>query len=184
MSINRPRWPHSAVQVIQQINAELMQRLNSDPRPQGLWALEVGQLNLSKQGGGLRIVWSILGGRIHRGWPFDGDPPAPCRAVRLCKIRSDIFCNKPETVGITPDDYQQAEEILRAVILVWNNQRPADYDDDEQQEGWPAKDNHDVGQRNIHLTYEVNVLLPVLDDPYLFKTITSVESTPVIGERP
>lgn len=186
MSINRPSWPHSAVEVLQQINKELLQRLNSDVRPQGLWSLEVGQLNLSKAGGGLRITWSVLGGRIHRGWPFsesEPEPPADCRAVRVCKLRADISVDNPATVGITPDDQMQAEEVLRALILVCNNQRPADFDEDEQQESWVGY-TEDPGQRKIALRYEWTCLLTVLDDPRLYKIITAVDGTAVVGAPP
>ena len=186
MSINRPSWPHSAIEVLQLINRELVQRLNSDPRPQGLWSVETGQLNLSKAGGGLRIVWSVLGGRIMRGWPFsESEPelPAPCRAVRVCRLRADISVDKPDTVGITPNDQMQAEEVLRALILVCNNQRPADFDEDLQQEAWPGYTG-DPGQRKIALSYEWTCLLTVLDDPDLFKTITAVEGMAVIGAPP
>lgn len=188
MSLNRPDWPHSAVQVIQKINAELVQRLNSDPRPAGLWSIDTGQLNLSRSMGGLRIVWSILGGRVQRGWPFAGsgatpEQPAKCVAVRLCRLRADIYCDNPNTVGITPDDQQQTEEILRALMIVWDRQRPADFDLDEQQEGWPDYTG-DPGQRQIRAFYEVTCMLTVLADPYLYKTITEVDGTSVVGAPP
>lgn len=165
-----------------------MQRLNSDARPQGLWTIDKGQLNLSRTMGGLRIVWSILGGRIMRGWPFTGSAsmpvqPAKCVAVRLCRLRADIFCDNANTVGLTPDDQQLTEEILRALIIVWNQQRPADFDIDEQQEGWPNYTG-DPGQRQIRAHYEVTCGLTVLADPYLYKDITEVDGSAVVGAPP
>jgi hypothetical protein len=186
MSINRPPWPHSAIEVLALINKELLQRLNSDARPQGLWTVEKGQLNLSKAGGGLRIVWSILGGPVKRGHPFghdDPEQPAPCVAFRRCRLRADIGTDNPNTVGITTDDIQQAEEVLRALIIVWNNQRPADFDEDDQQERWDGFTGN-PGVRNVACQYEVVPSLTVLGDPYLYKTITEVDGTPVVGAPP
>jgi hypothetical protein len=186
MSINRPSWPHSAIEVLELINKELVQRLNSAPRPQGLWTIEKGQLNLSKASGGLRIVWSILGGPIKRGHPFgheDPEQPAPCVAFRRCRLRADIGTDNPNTVGITADDIQQAEEVLRALMIVWNNQRPADYDDEEQQERWDQFTG-EPGQRRIVCQYEVTCLLTVLGDPTLYKTITEADGTTVVGAPP
>lgn len=174
MSLNRPSWPHSAIQVLQKINAELVDRLNADPAPQALWRAEPGQLNLSKPGG-LRVIWSLAGGSIQRGWQVQGpDMPAKCVAIRKLRLQAEV--RQPGTVGITPDTIQQAEEVLRALILVWDHQRPADYDEEEQSEDWSAF-TADPGQREVVCRYSVVILLPVLDDPYLFKTITSIDAT-------
>jgi len=132
MSINRPSWPHSAIDILEKLNPVLRDRLNSDPRPQGLWAIETGQLNLSRPGS-LQLIWSIIGGRIQRGAQYQGPAmPAGCVAVRKLRLQAECRVNKPDTVGITPDDIRQAEEVLRALIIVWNQLRPADFDDEEE----------------------------------------------------
>lgn len=173
MSINRPAWPHSAIQVLEKINRELVDRLNADPAPQVLWKAEPGQLSLSRPGG-LRVIWSLVGGPIHRGWQVQGPSmPAKCVATRVLRLTAEI--RQPGSVGITPDTIQQAEEVLRALVLVWDRQRPADYDEPEQEEDWAAF-TEDPGQREVVLRYSVSILLPVLDDPYLFKTITQIDS--------
>lgn len=184
MSTNRPSWPHSAVEVLQQINAALLARLNGDVRPGGgLWTVETGQLNLSKPGG-LRIVWSILGGPIQRGAQYQGPyQPAKCIAVRQCRLQAEIRLNKGAAqqvgaVGIAPDDIQTAEEVIRALCVVWNQLRPADFDEDLQEEQWD-KFNEDPGQREIVCQYRVTPLLLVLRDPYLFKQIDSIDTTGV-----
>lgn len=176
MSINRPAWPHSAIQVLEKINRELVDRLNADPAPQALWKAEPGQLNLSKPGG-LRIIWSLVGGPIQRGWQVQG-PDLPARCVGIRKLRLTAEVRQPGNVGITTDTIQAAEEVLRALVVVWDHQRPADYDEEEQSEDWSAFTS-DPGQREIVVRYGISILLPVLDDPHLTKTITSVDS---VGE--
>lgn len=183
MSTNRPSWPHSAVQVLQDINAALLARLNGDVRPGGgLWQVETGQLNLSKPGA-LRIVWSILGGPIERGRQVQGPAlPAKCIAERQCRLQAEIRLNKGASqqvgsVGITTDDMQAAEEVIRALCIVWNQLRPADFDGDLQEEEWPFSD--DPAQREIVCRYRVTPQLLVLRDPYLFKQINSIDSTGV-----
>ena len=79
------------------------------------------------------------------------------------------LCDNANTVGLTPDDQQLTEEILRALIIVWNQQRPADFDIDEQQEGWPNYTG-DPGQRQIRAHYEVTCGLTVLADPISTRT--------------
>jgi hypothetical protein len=131
MSINRPVWPHSTVELLDQINKELADRLNSDPRPSGLWTVETSQHALSKPGA-LRVVWSIIGGPIERGAQYHGlQQPAKCVAARRCTVQAEIRTIEPKTEGFTPDDLRLADEVLRAIILVWDHQRPADYDSDE-----------------------------------------------------
>lgn len=184
MSISRPSWPHSAVEVLASINRELVDRLNADPNPQGLWKVETGQLHLSKPGG-LRVVWSLLGGPIQRGWQVQGpDMPARCVALRKLRLRAEIRTSQTgqtgvTTVGLTADTIQTAEEVLRALVLVWDHQRPADYDEEEQEESW-ATYTEDPGQREIVCSFTVSILLPVLDDPHLFKRIDAIDSTGVV----
>lgn len=178
MSIMRPVWPHSAIEVLTQINSALIKRLNSDAQPSGLWRCENGQLNLSKPGQ-LRIIWSILGGPIQRGVQYHGpDQPARCVAARQCRLQAEIRTNEPRTQGITDDDIKLAEEVLRALIIVWNQQRPADFDEDQQEEQWDGF-NENPGQREIVVRYLVTPLLLVHADPYQFKQIETVESTAV-----
>lgn len=175
MSVNRPVWPHTAIEVLTQINTSLLKRLNSDAQPAGLWRCENGQLNLSKPGQ-LRIIWSILGGSIERGVQYHGpDQPARCVAARRCRLQAEIRTNKPNTQGITDDDIKLAEEVLRALIIVWNQQRPADFDEDLQEEQWDGF-SENPGQREIVLQYRVTPLLLVHADPYQFKQIETVES--------
>lgn len=184
MSINRPAWVHSAVEVLQLINKPLVQRLNSDARPLGLWIVEMGQLNLSKTGGGLRLVWSILGGPIDPGNPFaqqDPEQPAKTYAFRNCTVRADIGVDSPGTVGITADDIQQAEEVLRALIITINDKRPADKK--SQIERW-AGFTGNPGVRAICCQYEVTLVLSVLGDPILYKDITEADFTAVVGAPP
>lgn len=183
MSITRPSWPHSAVEVLASINRELVDRLNADPS-QSLWKVETGQLNLSKPGG-LRVVWSILGGPIQRGWQVQGpDMPARCVGIRKLRLRAEIRTSQTgqtgvTTVGLTADTIQRAEEVLRALVLVWDHQRPADYDEEEQEESW-ATYTEDPGQREIVCSFAVSILLPVLDDPHLFKRIDAIDSTGMV----
>lgn len=177
MSINRPSFPHTVIEVLEGINSSLVKRLNSDPQPQGLWTIENGQLNLSKPGG-MRIVWIIEGGNISRGWQAHGpDEPARCIGVRKLRLTAEIRVNRPNTMGFTPEDIKLAEEVLRALVIVWDQQRPADYDEEEQAETWEFNEN--AGQREIVLKYRVTILLLVHADPYLFKTIQTVESTAI-----
>ncbi len=178
MSIMRPVWPHSAIEVLTQINNALIKRLNSDAQPSGLWRCENGQLNLSKPGQ-LRIIWSILGGPITRGVQYHGpDQPARCVAARQCRLQAEIRTNKPDTQGITDDDIKLAEEVLRALVIVWNQQRPADFDEDLQEEQWDGF-SENPGQREIVVRYLVTPLLLVHADPYQFKQIETVESVAI-----
>lgn len=183
MSITRPDWPHSAVQVLAGINRLVMDRLNADPT-QALWKVETGQLNLSKPGS-LRIIWSILGGPISRGWQTQGpDLPAHCRGIRKCRLQAEIRTNQTgqpgvSAVGITPDTLQKAEEVLRALVLAWDALRPGDFDEQEQSEDWTPY-TEDPGQREIVCRYQMTIQLLVLDDPRLEKTINQVDSTGVV----
>lgn len=180
MSLTRPSWVHSSVEVLERINRELVQRLNSDQQPAGLWRIDDSQYALSKPGA-LRIIWSILGGPIERGAQYHGpDMPAKCVAARRCRLQAEIRTIDARTQGFTSSDLMLAEEVLRHVIIVWNKQRPADYDSDEQEEDW-GPFTEEPGQRQIICRYRVTPLLLVLGDPYLFKTITSVESAGVLG---
>lgn len=179
MSINRPSWPHSAIDILEKLNPVLRDRLNSDQRPQGLWSIETGQLNLSRPGS-LQLIWSILGGRIGRGAQYLGpDMPAGCVAVRKLRLQAECRVNRPDTVGITPDDIRQAEEVLRALIIVWNQLRPADFDDEEEQEEQWSQFSGDPGQTAIIFQYRVTPWLMVLKDPYLFKQIDAIDATSV-----
>ena len=109
--------------------------------------------------------------------------PAKCVAIRKLRLRAEIRTTNTSqgttAVGITPDTIQQAEEVLRALVVVWDHQRPADYDEEEQSEDWTSF-TADPGQREVVCTYTVTVLLPVLADPYLFKRIESIGSTGVV----
>lgn len=187
MSINRPSWPHSAIQVLAMINRELADRLNADPAPQALWKVESGQYALSGPGS-MRIIWSFIGGSIQRGWQVQGpDQPAKCVGIRKLRLRAEIRTSSTNTsqgsssVGITPDVIQRAEEVIRALVVVWDHQRPADYDEEEQSEDWGSFTS-DPGQREVICSYTVTILLPVLDDPNLTKTITSVDSTGLVQQ--
>jgi hypothetical protein len=175
MSINRPSWPHSAVEILQQVNRLLVDRLNADPTASaaGLWSVETGQLNLSKPGGH-RIIWSIQGGPIARGWQTQGpDMPAKCVAIRMPTLQAEIRYKAAGNVGITTNDIQGAEEVIRALCIVWNQLRPADYDAQEPSESWDAFTG-DPGQREIVARFSMPLQCLVLQDPYLFKTIDSI----------
>jgi hypothetical protein len=184
VSLNRPSWPHSAVEVLARINRALVDRLNAEPRPQALWTVETGQLNLSKPSG-LRIVWSLLGGPVERGAQYHGlDMPARCVAVRKCRLQAEIRLNKGAgqqagAVGITPDDLQAVEEVVRALCIVWDEQRPADYSDSDPEEDWSGFTS-EPGQREVVVRVRIQPLLLVLADPYEFKPIESIESTGVV----
>lgn len=178
MSINRPSWPHSTVELLEQISNELAMRLNSDPQPAGLWRVEfvTGQFALSRPGA-LRVIFSIVGGRIMRGAQYHGnEQPAKCVASRVCTIRAEIRTIDARSQGFTKTDLMLADEVLRALILVWDHQRPADYDEEEQRELWDGF-TEEPGQRQIICRYEVTPLLLVHDDPWQFKTINSIESS-------
>ena len=176
MSINRPTWKHSAVEILTDINAALVKRLNTDAQPAGLWKVETGQLNLSKPGH-LRIIWSIKGGPIARGFPSQGpDMPAKCVGIWRCKLLAEVRVNEPRTEGITPADLLLGEEVQRALLLVWNEKRQADFDEEDPVSDWePFTGN--PGQREVGVTFAMPIAIMILGDPYLFKTITSVEST-------
>lgn len=176
MSINRPAWKHSWVEVVQQLNASLLQRLNSDPRPDALWKIDDTQMGLSKPGA-LRLIWVIEGGSISRGFQAHGpDMPAACIAIRNLRARCELRVVQPTAAGIDARSLQLAEEVLRALLIVWNQQRPADYDGEEPEEQW---DNFtgETGPREIVAQFRITLQLLVLKDPYLLKQIQSIDST-------
>jgi hypothetical protein len=178
MSLNRPAWPHTSIEVLEQIASEVAKRLNSDAQPGALWKVEYqsGQLALSKPGA-LRVIWSLIGGRIERGFQAHGQQqPAKCVATRNCRLQAEIRVMDQQNVGITRTDLMLAEEVLRAIILVWDHQRPADFDSEEQEETWEAF-TEDVGQREVICRYRVTIQLLVHDDPHLFKTIDSISAS-------
>jgi hypothetical protein len=169
-TLNRPPWPHSAVEIIAQINRGILERLNSDPQPRYLWTVEPNQYHLSAPGA-MRVIWSILGGPIERGAQYHGQgQPGRCVGARRCRLQAEIRTIQPETVGITPEAQLLAEEVVRSLVIVWNKQRPADYDQDLQEEDW-GPFTGDPSQREIVCRYRVTPLLLVHGDPYLFKTI-------------
>lgn len=176
MSINRPDWKHSWVEVVQQLNAALLQRLNSDPQPGALWRIDDTQMGLSKPGA-LRLIWVIEGGSISRGWQTHGpDMPAGCIAIRNLRARCEIRVVQTAGQGIDARALQLTEEVLRALLIVWNEQRPADYDGEEPEEQW---DNFtgETAQREIVAQFRITLQLLVLGDPYLLKQIQSIDST-------
>lgn len=173
-TLNRPPWKHSSVELLIKINQELANRLNSDPQQDYLWAIDPTQFQLSRPGA-LSITWSIIGGPIRRGWQAYGpDQPAKCVAARLCRLQAEIRTIEPKSVGFTADDMLLAEEVLRQIVIVMNKLYPADYDEDEQEEQWTGFTD-DPGQRQIVCQYRVTPVLLVHGDPFLFKTITSIE---------
>jgi len=178
MSLNRPSFPHSVVELLRPINAELLARLNSDAQPAGLWRIGESQFQLSRPGA-LQVIWSMVGGPISRAAQYHGpDEPAKVVGLRRCTLRAEIRTLDARTQGFTDSDIMLAEEVLRALILVWDHQRPADYDTPEspdQEEIWDGF-NEEPGQRQILLRYQVTPQLEVHDDPWQFKTIEELEA--------
>lgn len=171
-------FPIGAVPLIQLLNQELAARLNSDPQPAGLWSIDLGQLALSKPGA-YRIIWRLIGGPVEkasRGQQGDA-AVAPKLADRICRLRVEIRSIEPRTVGLTHEDINLAERVQRAVIQVVNAQRSADWADGS--EDW-AQFTEEVGQRQVLFGFEFNVVLNVLDDPYQFKQVETIENTQVL----
>jgi hypothetical protein len=171
-----------AVPLIQLLNRELAARLNSDPQPSGLWTIDLGQLALSKPGA-YRIIWRLIGGPVEKASRGQQgfEAAAPMIAHRYCRVRVEIRSIEARTVGLTAEDINLAERVQRAVIQVVNAQRSADYQD--ASEDW-AQFTDEVSQRQVLFGFEFTVLLNVLDDPYLFKPIESVESTTQVVPNP
>lgn len=178
MSINRPPFPHTTVELLKRINKELLARLNSDPQSAGVWSIGKTQFQLSRPGA-LQVIWSIIGGPLSRGAQYQGpDEPAKVVALRRCTLQAEIRTIDARTQGFTDEDVMLAEEVLRALVLTWDHQRPADFDSPEspeQEEIWDGF-TEDPGQRQIILRYRVTPQLEVHDDPWQFKTITELEA--------
>lgn len=175
-TMTRPEWPHTTYELLRLINRELEQRLNSDPQPAtGRWTAEFvnGQYALSKPGA-IRVIWSLIGGRIERGAQYHGpDQPAKCVALRNCRLQAEIRVVDERSTGLTETDLMLADEVLRAIILVWDHQRPADFDGEEQEEIWDGF-TQEPGQRQIICRYRVTPQLLVHDDPWLYKTADTI----------
>lgn len=179
MSLMTPPWPYSAVQVLRVINTELAQRLNSSPSQMGpAWIVESGQMALSKPGS-FRVVWSLQGGPVEKGFQFHGpDMPAPGIATRLCRLEAKIQALNPNVSGITDETIKAAEDVIRALIIVWQQKKPADYDD--MQESWDEF-TASPGQPMVVAKLSVVPKLCVLGDEYLFKIIDEVQSSGVLN---
>lgn len=176
MSLMRPDWIHSWAEIQRQISADLVQRLNSDKQPAGLWKIDETQLGLSRPGG-QRIIWVIEGGSIARGHQAHGpDMPAPCVAIRRLKLRAEIRTPAIQQVGIDARTLEATEEVLRAVILTVNKYRPADYDVDEQEESW-TDFGESPAQREIVCQYRWTLECLVLGDPHQTKPINQIDAT-------
>lgn len=171
-----------AVPLLQQINVELAARLNSDPQPSGLWSIDVGQLSLSKPGA-YKIIWRLIGGPVEKASRGQQgfEAVAPKLADRFCRVRCEIRSIEARTVGITAEDINLAERVQRAVIQVVNAQRSADWADGS--EDW-GQFTEDVAQRQVLFGFEFVIQLNVLDDPYQFKPIESIEATEVLVPNP
>lgn len=174
-----PPWPYSAVQVLRVINTELALRLNSSPSQMGpAWIVESGQMALSKPGS-FRVVWSLQGGPVEKGFQFHGpDMPAPGIATRLCRLEAKIQALNPNVSGITDETIKAAEDVIRALIIVWQQKKPADYDD--MQESWDEF-TASPGQPMVVAKLSVVPKLCVLGDEYLFKIIDEVQSSGVLN---
>jgi len=179
MSLMTPPWPYSAVQVLRVINTELALRLNSSPSQMGpAWIVESGQMALSKPGS-FRVVWSLQGGPVEKGFQFHGpDMPAPGIATRLCRLEAKIQALNPNVSGITDETIKAAEDVIRALIIVWQQKKPADYDD--MQESWDEF-TASPGQPMVVAKLSVVPKLCVLGDEYLFKIIDEVQSSGVLN---
>lgn len=179
MSLMTPPWPYSAVQVLRVINTELALRLNSSPSQMGpAWIVESGQMALSKPGS-FRVVWSLQGGPVEKGFQFHGpDMPAPGIATRLCRLEAKIQALNPNVSGITDETIKAAEDVIRALIIVWQQRKPADYDD--MQESWDEF-TASPGQPMVVAKLSVVPKLCVLGDEYLFKIIDEVQSSGVLN---
>lgn len=178
MSINRPSWVHSWAEMVQPINRDLLQRLNSDAQLSGgMWTIDATQMGLSRPGAH-RIIWAIEGGSIERGHQAQGpDMPAPCVAIRKLRLRAEIrTASPPNQVGIDLRTMQIAEETLRAVMIILNKHRPADFDYEEQTEEWEDFTG-ETGQREIVCKFRWTLACLVLGDPYLTKPINQIDST-------
>lgn len=179
MSLMTPPWPYSAVQVLRVINTELALRLNSSPSQMGpAWIVESGQMALSKPGS-FRVVWSLQGGPVEKGFQFHGpDMTAPGIATRLCRLEAKIQALNPNVSGITDETIKAAEDVIRALIIVWQQKKPADYDD--MQESWDEF-TASPGQPMVVAKLSVVPKLCVLGDEYLFKIIDEVQSSGVLN---
>lgn len=166
------------------VNRELLVRLNSDPSQTGAgsWAIDTGQLALSKPGA-YRIVWQLIGGSVEKAslGQQGNQAVAPKLADRKPRVRCEIRSNEARSVGLTTEDITLAELVQRAVIQVVNAQRSADWGGGY--EDW-ARFGEAPDQRQILFGFEFDIWLNVLDDPYLFKQINTVESTTELGTPP
>lgn len=184
MSLNRPPFPHTTVELLKRINEELIARLNSDPQPNGLWSIGKTQFQLSRPGA-LQVIWSLIGGPISRAAQYQGqDEPAKVVGLRRCTLQAEIRTIAPQSQGFTDDDMMLAEEVLRALVIAWDAQRPADFDtpdSSEQEEIWDGF-NEDPGQRSILCRFRVTPQLEVHADLWLFKTIDSIDDHGAISQ--
>ena len=71
-----------------------------------------------------------------------------------------------------------AEDVIRALIIVWQQKKPADYDD--MQESWDEF-TASPGQPMVVAKLSVVPKLCVLGDEYLFKIIDEVQSSGVLN---
>ena len=103
--------------------------------------------------------------------------PAPCVAIRKLRLRAEIrTASPPNQVGIDLRTMQIAEETLRAVMIILNKHRPADFDYEEQTEEWEDFTG-ETGQREIVGNFRWTLACLVLGDPYLTKPINQIDST-------
>lgn len=171
-------FPVGFVPWVTLINAELAARLNADEASRGLWQIDSNQLGLS-QPGSYRLNWSLRGGRVEKAsrGQQGTEAVAPMLAIRHMRVRCEIRSDNPDSVGITGDDVNLAEQVQRAIIQVVNAQRVADWGD--ASEDW-GDFTSDVAQHQVIMGFEFDTQLNVLDDPYLFKQINSIENTQVL----
>ena len=131
MSINRPSWVHSWAEMVQPINRDLLQRLNSDAQLSGgMWTIDATQMGLSRPGAH-RIIWAIEGGSIEAQASGAGARHAGAmwaiRKLRLAGRDPHRFAAEPSWHRPAYRCRHRGRDPAR-VMIIPGQHRPADFD--------------------------------------------------------
>lgn len=133
---------------------------------------EIGFMPRTKPAPLERIIFVLergaFGGGIQRG------DYARVLRFRNPIVRAEIRARKPTTTLYAVEDMARAEELLRNLVVVLDEQCPGDFT--MQDEDWGVN-RDDVSQFGVGCDVTFTLKVPVTDDPYQYAQVEELEET-------
>lgn len=142
----------SVVRVLRAVNAQMKERMPE-------LVTEIGNQRASVPGC-QRLIWKLIGGP--RAGGIQVDDGATVLDVREVTVVAEIRVKRPD-FGVTEDDYEAAEEVLRHLEIALRRVASADFRPGA--EVWPMSDEPEDAGAVVQVPISFSV--KVLDDPWV-----------------